>query len=71
MVKKNEESKRAFCNTFDLHSKANFLSFFEWLLKTGFTVVLKDILPASVIDRVILPFRESFIFAEKKTCENF
>ena len=38
------ECKRAFCNTFDLHLaiiclKNNVGLFFEWPLKTGFTVV--------------------------------
>ena len=42
-----ECSLGAFCNTFDLHyaiisleKTNNFLSFFEWPLKTGFTIQL-------------------------------
>ena len=44
-VLQNECSLGAFCNTFDLHYEIiglektnNFMYFFEWPLKTGFTV---------------------------------
>ena len=52
-----ECSLGAFCNTFDLHYaiiglENQFRSFFEWLLKTGFTVPCST--QAPFIDLIIL-----------------